>query len=101
MAGTPWHAFAEALGIERITPAGDDVPSARQLVVHFDAPVVALGVSAPEPERSPVQIRPRLACQWRWLSPRALACQLGPDQAMTPATRYQVVVAAGLTSVVH
>lgn len=45
-----------------------------------------------------VQIEPALPCHWRWLNVSALACQLDADQALLPATRYRVTVAAGFAA---
>src|SRR5690606_2757293 len=39
---------------------------------------------------------PALDCQWRWLDPSALACELGADDALQPATEYTLTVQPGI-----
>ena len=87
------------LKVARVVPEGDAVPNpGRQIVVTFDRAVVPIGSMAVSPDASPVTISPRLDCQWHWLDPRSLACELNAAQALAPATRYSVTVAAGLTA---
>ncbi|MFZ2445855.1 MAG: alpha-2-macroglobulin family protein [Syntrophobacteraceae bacterium] len=88
----------KTLKITRITPSGADVPAGRQIVFEFNRPVVPLGKMARSASEIPITIDPALSCQWRWLSPSSLACQLDEQHAMTPATRYQVTVDPGITA---
>ena len=81
-----------------VTPAGEDVPPGRQIVFQFDRPVVPIGRMDRDPSEIPITIEPPLECEWRWISTSALACQLGEDGAMVPATRYVLNVAATLTA---
>src|SRR3984957_18800914 len=106
MAQAAWAVFDSAavptgsdLKVARVVPEGDQVPApGRQIVVTFDRPVVALGSMAVDPARSPVGVAPSVDCQWHWLDPRSLACELNAAQALAPATRYTVTVAAGITA---
>jgi hypothetical protein len=84
------------LKILRITPEGKDVPAGRQVVVEFDQPVVPLGRMERTAEELPITVTPELKCQWRWLDPSALACQLDEEQSLAPATTYRVTVAPGI-----
>ncbi len=84
----------DAPRVERITPAGQDVPAGRQIVIEFNRPMVPLGRMERRPEELAVSVSPALSCQWRWLNTRALACQLDADGALRPATRYEVRVGA-------
>ena len=85
------------LKINRVVPEGDGVPPpGRQIVVTFDRPVVALGAMAVDAAHAPVTISPQVECQWHWLDPRSLACELNAAQALAPATRYTVTVESGL-----
>ncbi|MGO9932513.1 MAG: alpha-2-macroglobulin family protein [Steroidobacteraceae bacterium] len=87
------------LKIARVVPEGDQVPSpVRQIVVTFDRPVAAIGLMAVDAARSPVAASPSVNCQWHWLDPRSLACELNAAQALAPANRYTVTVAAGVTA---
>jgi len=79
-----------------VTPSGEDVPPGRQIVFQFDRPVVPVGRMDREAAEVPVTIDPALDCEWRWISTSALACQLGEDQALAPATRYTLTVEPGL-----
>ncbi len=85
-----------SLHITRITPSGEDVPAGRQIVFQFDRPVAPIGVMERKASEIPIAITPALACQWRWLDSRALACQLDEESALTPATSYSIVVNPGI-----
>jgi len=85
-----------SLHITRITPSGDDVLPGRQIVFQFDRPVAPIGARARSASEIPITITPTLECQWRWLNSQALACQLGEKSALTPATRYRIVVNPGI-----
>ena len=85
------------LKVIRVVPEGDMVPSpGRQIVMTFDRPVTALGNMTVDAGRSLVSIVPSVNCQWHWLDPRSLACELNASQALVPATRYTVTAAGGL-----
>jgi hypothetical protein len=85
------------LRILRITPTGIEVPPGRQLVIQFDRPVVPLGRMERDAGELPITIEPQLNCQWRWLDPANLACNLGEKDALQPATEYRLVVGPGIT----
>jgi hypothetical protein len=89
---------SEALKIVRITPTGNDVPPGRQIVFEFNLPVAPLGRMERNASEIPISIEPPLSCRWRWLNPSNLACQLDEEQAMAPATRYNITVRPGLQS---
>ena len=86
----------QPLTISRITPRGDDVVDLRQIVIQFNQDVVPLGDMQREAEDLPISIQPALRCEWRWLNSSALACQLSEQDAMRPATRYQLQVGPGI-----
>ena len=106
LAQAAWAVFDSAvvptdsdLKVARVVPEGDQVPSpVRQIVVTFDRPVVALGLMAVDAAHSPVTVSPSANCQWHWLDPRSLACELNAAEALAPATRYSVTVAAGFVA---
>ncbi len=85
-----------ALNVARITPAGTDVPSGRQIVFQFNRAVVPVGRMQRDPAEIPITISPETDCQWRWLNTRALACQLAETAALKLATRYDIVVNPGI-----
>ncbi len=85
-------AIGKDLRLLRITPAGEDVETGNQIVLAFDRAVVPLGRMERSAEEVPVTITPAIACEWRWLDPQALACQLPEGSALRMATRYQVDV---------
>jgi len=86
-----------SLTIQRVVPEGNQVPSpGRQIVVTFDRPVKTLGDLAVPAGQSPAKVSPAVTCQWHWLDPRSLACELNDKDALVPATRYTVTVAPGL-----
>jgi uncharacterized protein YfaS (alpha-2-macroglobulin family) len=87
-----------ALKIVRITPAGADVPSERQIVFQFNRAVVPVGRMERDPAEISISISPETDCRWRWLNTRVLACQLDEAAALKPATRYEIVVKPGIES---
>ena len=91
-------ASAQNLKILRIDPSGVDVPVGRQIVFQFDRPVVPVGRMERSATEIPIVITPAPGCEWRWLNTSALACQLGDETALIPATRYRVVVRPGLVA---
>ncbi|AXQ29104.1 large extracellular alpha-helical protein [Solimonas sp. K1W22B-7] len=85
-------AQAEALGIVRVTPEGDDVKDTRQIVIAFDRAVVPLGRMEREASEVPVTLDPAIRCDWRWLDPSTLACNLPSDEKLRLASRYTVEI---------
>ena len=77
-------------------PSGEDVPPGRQIVIEFDRVMVPIGKMARDASELPITITPGLSCEWRWLNTTSLACQLGPDDALEPATSYTVTLEPGL-----
>jgi alpha-2-macroglobulin len=86
------------LTITSITPAGTNVPAARQLVIQFNRAVVPVGRMDRTAAEIPIEITPPLNCQWRWLDTSALACQLGDGEELTLATRYTLNVNQGIVA---
>jgi hypothetical protein len=84
------------LSIARITPSGEDVPAERQIVIEFDRPVVPLGRMERTAAEIPIAMSPALACEWRWLTASALACQLKDADALKASTRYTVTINPGI-----
>jgi uncharacterized protein YfaS (alpha-2-macroglobulin family) len=85
------------LRVDRVVPEGQQVPSTnRQIVVTFDRPVVPLGDMSVTTANAPVNIAPALNCQWHWLDPRSLACELNQAQGLAAATEYSVTVNPGI-----
>ncbi|HEY8522104.1 MAG TPA: MG2 domain-containing protein [Gammaproteobacteria bacterium] len=90
---------SEPLRIVQITPAGTDVAAGREIVLEFDRPMVPLGRMGRTSAEIPITIEPALDCEWRWLDTRVLACRLSEAAALTPATRYTLTIAPGLTAI--
>ncbi len=86
------------LQIIRITPTGVEAPPGQQLVVQFDRPVVPLGRMERSAAELPITIDPPLNCQWRWVNPANLACNLNEKDALQPATEYHLAIAPGITA---
>jgi alpha-2-macroglobulin len=99
-----WGAFDSApppaateLQVARVVPEGGKVPATnRQIVVTFDRPVSPLGTRSLSAAESPAGIVPSVNCQWHWLDPRSLACELNETESLSPATRYSVTVKEGV-----
>ncbi|MDC0358212.1 MG2 domain-containing protein, partial [Oligoflexia bacterium] len=90
---------ASVLNVARITPAGDDVPPGREIVIQFDRPVVPLGRMERSAEEIPISITPELQCQWRWINRATLTCQLGEKTSLLPATQYTLTIRPELNTV--
>lgn len=78
------------LSILRITPTGEDVSSARQIVLEFNRPVVPLGDMARTAEDVGITIEPAVDCQWRWLNTTSLSCNLAERESLKEATSYKL-----------
>ena len=83
---------SKALNILRVTPAGDDVPPSRQIVIEFNRPVVPVGRMERTAQEVGVVVDPPLNCQWRWLNTSALSCNLDEKDTMKSATRYRLAI---------
>jgi uncharacterized protein YfaS (alpha-2-macroglobulin family) len=90
--------FAEnkELRVLRVTPEGADVPVGRQVVIQFNRPVVPIGSMERNAEEIPVEIAPKLTCEWRWLNTSALSCNLDEKNELKAATNYKMVVKPGI-----
>ena len=86
----------QPLEILSITPSGDDVPAGRQIVFQFNRAVVPVGRMDRKASEIPISITPEAKGQWRWLNTSTLACMLDEKSALTPATRYEVLVSPGI-----
>ncbi len=95
-APNPTASTPKELRIIRVTPEGADVPAGRQIVIEFNRPVVPLGQMQRSVAQIPASFTPTVACQWRWLSSTALACNLDSNHALTPATRYTLIINPGI-----
>src|SRR6185295_9055542 len=61
-------------------------------------PVVPIGRIDRTAAEIPVEISPKLDCQWRWIDRSALACQLGDAERFKLAMRYTLVVRPGIAA---
>jgi alpha-2-macroglobulin len=86
----------QPLEILSITPSGDDVPAGRQIVFQFNRAVVPVGRMDRKASEIPISITPEVKGQWRWLNTSTLACMLDEKSALTPATRYEILVSPGI-----
>jgi uncharacterized protein YfaS (alpha-2-macroglobulin family) len=84
------------LEVQRITPEGNDVPAAKQIVITFNRPVVPVGKMDRSAAELPITITPPLDCGWRWINTTALACNLPYKAPLQPATNYTLDVAPGI-----
>lgn len=84
------------LKVTRVTPGGGNVPAGRQIVFQFNRPVVPIGRMERSDSEIPVDIAPKLNCQWRWLNTSSLACQLGDKNKLKEATKYIITMNPGI-----
>ena len=90
------EATSSELRIRQVTPSGLDVPAGHQIIIEFDQPVVPLGRMERRSDELPISIEPMLNCKWRWLNPRALACNLDESDRLREATRYSLSIDPGI-----
>ena len=90
----------QSLEVLHITPAGTNIPTARQIVFKFNQPMIPATARQHEKQqaqqRLPIEITPPVRCRWRWLERSTLACQLGANDALRPATTYQIKIGKAL-----
>jgi len=87
---------SQPLQILNITPSGEDVPAGRQIVFLFNRAVVPVGRMDRNASEIPISITPKVNGQWRWLNTSTLACMLDEKSALSPATRYEIIVNPGI-----
>ncbi|MBN8537972.1 MAG: large extracellular alpha-helical protein [Deltaproteobacteria bacterium] len=85
--------------VTRVIPEGIDVYSTRQITLTFNQKMVPLGRMERTSKELGIQITPEIECQWRWLDPQVLACELNADKELTKAQKYTIQLAAGLKSI--
>jgi alpha-2-macroglobulin len=86
----------QPLQILNINPSGEDVPAGRQIVFQFNRPVVPVGRMDRKDWEIPITITPSLKGQWRWLNTSSLALILDEKSALSPATKYKIVINPGI-----
>jgi alpha-2-macroglobulin len=96
LVATTYGAAGETLQVIRVSPDGQDVPTARQIVIQFNHSVVPLGKMSRKREEVSISISPPVDCQWRWLDRSSLACQLDDKNTLQKATRYSMVIWPGI-----
>ena len=80
------------LEIINITPSGEDVPAGRQITFKFNRPVVPVGRMERDASEIPIEIKPEVKGQWRWIDTSTLALMLDEKNALSLATRYEITV---------
>ncbi|MBN1907319.1 MAG: large extracellular alpha-helical protein [Deltaproteobacteria bacterium] len=84
------------LEIVSITPSGEDVPAARQITFKFNRPVLPVGRMERDASEMPIEIKPEVKGQWRWIDTSTLALMLDEENALAPATRYEITIKPGI-----
>ncbi len=95
-AATLFAAENKELRILRVTPEGEDVIVGRQIVIQFNRSVVPIGKMERAQSEIPVEISPKLDCEWRWLNTSALSCNLSEKNQFKIATNYKVTIKPGI-----
>ena len=91
--------YAESsLFVRRMVPEGTEVKPTDKIVFEFSEPVVPLGKMERSDNQVPIDIKPRLNCQWRWLNQSSLGCFLSSNDGLKPSTSYQIDVLKGFTA---
>ncbi len=84
------------LEIISITPTGEDVPAGRQITFKFNRPVVPVSRMEPDASEIPIEIKPEVKGQWRWLDTSTLSLMLDDKNVLSLATRYEIKVNSGI-----
>jgi len=82
---------SQKLQVLRILPVGENVTQADSVNVTFSKPMVRLG-EFEKTAQLPVEIVPKLECEWRWINVTTLSCKLSEKSPLSFATTYRVVV---------
>ena len=91
-------AAGAAVEITRVTPTGEGVEATRQIAITFNEKMVPLGRMERTEKELGISVSPALKCEWRWLDPQTLSCELSEANEMKLATQYTVTLKAGLKS---
>ena len=91
-----WAVENKELRIIRVTPDGENADIGRQIVIQFNRAVVPIGKMDRAQSEIPVEISPKLECEWRWLNTSALSCNLDEKNQFKAATNYKVVIKSGI-----
>ncbi len=86
----------QELVVTRVTPEGEDVQAARQIVVQFNRAVVPTGEMARDSKDIPIEITPKINCEWRWLNTSALSCNLKDSDKLQQSSKYNIKVNPGI-----
>ncbi|MGI6525191.1 MAG: alpha-2-macroglobulin family protein [Bdellovibrionota bacterium] len=87
---------ALALHIIRMTPTGEDVPNGQEMVIQFDTQMAPFGSAIQDISKLGIKLSPEVPCDWRWISTDTLACRIKNGGTFLPATKYEVLVPAGI-----
>lgn len=98
MAGLFSLSAAQPVDIIRAIPEGEGADSIRQITLTFNQKMVPLGQMARTAQELGITITPEVKCQWRWLDPSNLTCQLGDREYLKPANKYTLSMKPGLKS---
>jgi len=82
----------------RVTPSGDRVRSQRQINITFNKAMRPLGNMDVKASSLPISITPKLACKWRWIDTKNLACELDYKNGVKLATKYTIKIRKGFKS---
>ncbi len=89
---------AQPVEVIRAIPQGEGAEAVRQITLTFNQKMVPLGQMARSAQELGITIVPVVKCQWRWLDPSNLTCQLGDQEYLRPANSYTLTLKAGLKS---
>ena len=91
-------AHAAPVEIIRAIPQGETVEEVRQITLTFNQKMVPLGQMARTAKELGISVQPEIKCQWRWLDPSNLTCQLADSDQLLAANTYLLTIQPGLKS---
>jgi len=90
-------ANAEELKVVSWSPSGENAQGGvSQIAATFNKPMVSLSAPSEAASYCPMEIVPPVKGRCRWLGTQTLVFE--PEAALTPASRYDVIIAAGTKS---
>lgn len=89
---------AQPVEVIRALPDGEGAANIRQISLLFNQKMVPLGRMERTAQELGITVSPEIKCQWRWLDPTSLACQLDDSESLKPANEYTLTLNPGLKS---
>lgn len=85
----------EPLQVVRVTPEGEGIPEAGQIVIEFNHAMAKLG-QEPSLTDLPITITPEVKGHWHWINEKTLVLNVNAENGLKKAEKYSVIIKPGL-----